>query len=212
MKICIPINNKKIDALIKNFATTQKLADITELWLDNFSSKTLKKILLEISKKIKKPILYKSFGDKKNISMILKNKKIKYIDLDIKTPTSTINFAKKVNPKVKIILSSHDFKKTPSIEKLKLLSKKMEQKNPDIYKISTFAKSKKDNFKILEILKFLDKKGKKAICICMGENGTLSRGSKEFSKNYLTYVALSNKDKTAPGQLTIKEFKNKIWD
>jgi len=166
-------------------------ADVLEIWFD------------EIPKNIKKPIIYKAqtFPNFKTI------KKCEYADVDVTTKKETIKKIRESNPKIKIIISYHDFKKTPEIKELKKINRKMKRMGADIVKFATKANDITDSFGMLEFLSSITQKGQKAICLCMGEKGLLTRISGQFFGNYLMYFTKDKKSLTAPGQITIKEFK-----
>jgi len=185
--------------------SAQKVADVSEIWFDeilDFSEKNLE----ELMKNKKKEVIYKWQGNIENLKTILR-KKIEYIDVDIKTEKSIINKIREISPKTKIIMSFHDFKKTPKDSDLKKIISKMKIKKPDIFKIATFANDLSDNFRILKVLSDLKEKGQNAICICMGDKGKLSRTAGHLLGNYLMYAPLDKKNMTAEGQLTVKELK-----
>ncbi|MDP2642958.1 MAG: type I 3-dehydroquinate dehydratase [Candidatus Peregrinibacteria bacterium] len=203
--ICVPIRQNSSKKATKIMVSAQKVADISEIWFDeisNFSAKDME----EIMKNKKNPIIYKWQGNRDNLAIVL-GKKIEYIDVDIKTEQSIIREIRKISPKTKIIISFHDFKKTPKDADLREIIAKMKTKNADIFKLATFANDFSDNLRVLKILSDLTEKGEKAICICMGEKGKFSRTAGHLLGNYLMYAPLNKKDITAEGQLTVKELK-----
>lgn len=101
--ICVPIKKKSL------LNKAQKEADLVEIWFDEINKKDWGGIF---SKK-KIPFIYKSTNPQ-NVEHILKYKP-EYIDVDIKTTAATIKKIKKLSPRIKIIISFHDFKKnTPN--------------------------------------------------------------------------------------------------
>jgi 3-dehydroquinate dehydratase I len=178
-------------------------ADILEIWFDRISAKHHEKIL-EKAKKTSTPIIYK-LEKKLTPAKVLA---VQYIDVDVSTAPRTIKQFKKLNPKIKVIISYHNFKETPYGKDLKGIHKKMSKKGADIVKFATHAKSITDSFRMLDFLSELSKKGQKAICLCMGKHGLLTRISGHLFGNYLMYFSASKskESKTAPGQITIKEF------
>jgi len=165
-------------------------ADIVEIYFD------------EIPSRIKKPIIYKI----KNTPNLDTVKKCQYVDVDIKTSKTIIKKIRESNPKIKIIISYHDFKKTPKTKELKDLYKKMKEAGADIVKFAAKANTIADSFRMLEFLSLLTQKKQKAICLCMEKKGLLTRISGQFFGNYLMYFTKDGNSATAPGQITIKEF------
>ena len=201
--ICIPIKEKKIDILIKNIKKAQKIADIIEIWFDELENDITEDNLKKIFKSVNKPLIYKSMGNWSNIQKILSNNP-EFIDLDIKTSQKLLNKLKKQFKKTKIILSYHNFKRTPIEKDILKITEKMQEKHADIIKIATFANLITDSFRMLSILSKLSKE-KKVIFICMGDKGRITRTTGHLFGNYLMYAPLDLKRKTAEGQITAKE-------
>lgn len=206
--ICIPLKVKDPKELLLKFNQAQKKADLVEIWFDYLkrgSSDTIQKIF----QKKKKPIIYKNSKLQKQFLEILKLEP-EYLDLDISTNQKLINQIKKTFPKTKIITSYHNFKTTPPNSTLEKIVKKMKTKKTDIFKIATNAKSLDDSLRILEFLNKLSRKHK-AICICMGKYGRITRATGHLLGNYLMYAPLDQKTKTAQGQISYMDLK-KIQD
>lgn len=196
--ICLPIRQKTALQSLQRIGKGQKTADILEIWFDEISD--LSRFPFS---KIKKPILYKWQGIEENLSL-LKNPQIKYIDIDLSTATKVIKEIRKLNPKIQLIISHHDFKKTPSLNGLRKIAAKMRKKGADIVKIATFANNFSDT---LNMLSFLNELSGKKICICMGKEGILTRLSGHLLGNYLMYAPLTAKEATANGQIPLKELR-----
>ncbi|MBL4694540.1 type I 3-dehydroquinate dehydratase [Candidatus Gracilibacteria bacterium] len=199
--ICVPLKNQK--TLLKDIQEAEKIADLTEICFDSFSEDF---DIDQVFKKAKKPILYKCI-DHQNMEKVLAFKP-HYIDLDIATESKVISKVIKLSPKTKIILSHHDFKKTPSTPELKSLITKMFRRKAHIAKIAATAKSFEDSLRILELLAQISPK-KKVILIAMSKHGQITRSTGHLFGNYLMYAPLSEENKTASGQITAKEL-NKI--
>ena len=208
MKLCIPINQSKSKDVLLRLQKAEKEADVIEIWFDEIIDLNELNMLL-IKKKSKKDLLYKVTKiDIAKIEQLLRTfENIKYIDFDVATDNNILKNIKKKFPKIQLIISSHNFKKTPAKNELESLAKTMFTKGADIAKLVTTANSLFDSLKMLSFLSHLTKDGKKAICISMGEPGRLTRITGHLLGNYLMYAPLEEKDSTAPGQLTIKELK-----
>lgn len=125
-----------------------------------------------------------------------------FIDIEFYTEIFEI-VAKEAHKKsIKVIGSYHNFRETPSIEKLENIYVGMARtKLVDIIKIVTYAKYYSDNLKILNLLK--EHSGDRPlIAFCMGSKGKISRVITPFFGSWLTYAPLDN-DKTAPGQIPV---------
>lgn len=202
---CVPIKNKA--EFFKNFKKAQKRADIIEIWFDklNFNENDLKKVF-SIKKK---PIIYKTEPKLKNLEKILKYKP-EYIDIDINLEKTIIKKIKNAAPKMEIIMSFHNFKGTPKDNELNKIVRKMIQKGADIVKIAGYAGDFSDSLRMLNFLEKLSRKKIKAICLCMGENGKITRTVGHIMGNYLTYAPLRLEGKTADGQISLSELKKII--
>lgn len=206
--ICIPIKKNTILPFLSALKEAQKKADIAEIWFDEIKNLD-KKICKKIFSIKKKPFIYKVTNGK-YLKEILRYK-IEFIDLDMNKHSKIIKRVKNLNPKIKIIISYHNFKNTPDIKFLEKIARQMRSKGADIIKIATTARNFTDSLRMLAFLDQQTKKGYKAICLCMGKQGQLTRIAGHLFGNFLMYASLKKSDKTAEGQLTIKEYVTKNW-
>ncbi|MFX0035677.1 MAG: type I 3-dehydroquinate dehydratase [Candidatus Hermodarchaeota archaeon] len=160
-----------------------------------------------------------SEGKRFSIIESLINAKPNYIDVELQSNFTQLNQilsnAKKND--VKIIVSYHDLKKTPSykdaldlIETLKMefINKclsNLEDSEDIIYKFVFTVQNFEDNIIPLKICNYFREKNQKVISFCMGEMGIFSRVLCPLVGSFLTYVSLD--EKVAPGQINIKTIK-----
>jgi len=125
------------------------------------------------------------------------------LDVEFNTLKRNLSLVKYLkSTKTKLLVSWHDFKKTPSSAKLK---KKMEQmtKFSSNVKIVSTAKSINDSNRMLELY---SKKGKTIlISFAMGDFGRISRILCLYLGSPYTYVSLGKA--IAPGQFSVDEIK-----
>lgn len=128
----------------------------------------------------------------------------KGIDIDVDMPKfeEVFEYIQKNAPKTKIIVSYHNFKKTPKKDKLDKIIEKMRRKKPQFIKIATYIKKDEDNVRLLNLLERYND----LIVVGMGKNGRFSRLVSFLLGSKITYLALSYRTQTAPNQYTIKEF------
>lgn len=129
-----------------------------------------------------------------------------FIDIGIETDERLLRHVIsriKKSSKTKIILSYHNFKYTPSLPILLRLCKKSFALGANIVKIATNAKRHSDNVILFELAARLRMAKRKFIVLGMGGNGMLSRIGGVVLGGFLTYIALDEKKKTAPGQLIL---------
>tara|TARA_B110001454_G_scaffold81260_1_gene78337 strand:- start:109 stop:771 length:663 start_codon:yes stop_codon:yes gene_type:complete len=105
--------------------------------------------------------------------------------------------------KCKLLISWHDFKKTPNESQLKAKFNKM-AKFSDIVKIVTVANSVSDASRLLSLYSI--KSENKMIAFCMGEQGKFSRILCLHLGSPFTYVSLGKA--IAPGQFSLREIKS----
>ena len=105
--------------------------------------------------------------------------------------------------KCKLLISWHDFKKTPNESQLKTKFNKM-AKFSDIVKIVTVANSVSDASRLLSLYSI--KSENETIAFCMGEQGKFSRILCLHLGSPFTYVSLGKA--IAPGQFSLREIKS----
>lgn len=213
-QFCIPIQACTRKELQRKLRLAQPKADILEVWLDYLDFELTPQELFSF---IKKPLLLvnklpqeggKWHGrKKKQIEFLKKYLAVDpaYIDVSIDTPPELLQelIATKKR-KTRLIFSYHHFSRTPPLKTLKKIVTKGFRLGADIVKIATFARTIQDN---LIILNLLQQTKRPLIAHCMGPQGIISRLLAPRFGSGIVYVALDEKSKTAPGQMTISEFK-----
>ncbi len=118
----------------------------------------------------------------------------------LKRNSSLVRYLK--STKTKLLVSWHDFKKTPSSAELKKKMKQMSKFSSNVKIVST-AKSTNDSNRMLELY---SKKGKSnLISFAMGDFGRISRILCLYLGSPYTYVSLGKA--IAPGQFSVDEIK-----
>ncbi len=108
------------------------------------------------------------------------------------------------NKKTKLIISAHNFKEP--FENLTEIYEEIYSIFPDaIAKTAYQAKHINDCFDAFDILR---EYGDKAIAICMGRFGIISRIIAKKLNAFLTFASIAEDQATAEGQLTIEKMKN----
>jgi len=132
-----------------------------------------------------------------------------FIDIELSEGNEAIeelkSYCKKGDGSTKLIISCHDFKRTPALARLKQLFHQCRKYEPGIVKIVTFAKKPEDNLRMLSLIPYARKHKQEIIALCMGEAGKMSRVMAPCLGNYLTFAALGSRMQSAPGQLTFAE-------
>jgi len=187
--------------------------DILELRVDNFSSINLS-YLHSIFKKYKSlqvPILLtiRSHKEGSNNKIDAKTRfnlfkelisYASYIDIELSSNSfidKLISLAKSNNKK--IIISYHNFKRTPSITQLEKIISKAKQKKADLIKLALMAENLADVKKLAK----LTLNHNNLIAISMGEYGKISRIFFPILGSKLIYTFIGKP--TAPGQFSLKD-------
>ncbi len=127
---------------------------------------------------------------------------VDFVDIELRAEEFEFQEVKRVvkcNDK-KLIVSYHDFEKTPSQEKIGEIFDQMVAKGADIAKVAFTAKSFED---VANLLCVASKQPVPTVAIAMGEKGKISRVAGFIFNSVITYCALEKA--FAPGQLTVKE-------
>ncbi len=125
---------------------------------------------------------------------------VDYVDVEIRSGIAgeVIGFARK--RKKKVILSYHDFSKTPSIKTIEKIYGEGRKLKPDIIKLATSVRSEGDLFVLLSFTRLHAKKFP-LVVIPMGAPAC-GRLAPLYLGSLFTYVSIEKK--TAPGQISHK--------
>ena len=129
----------------------------------------------------------------------------KWLDLDMTDNSKMFIIKMKefcLQHNCKLILSVHDYEKTPGLGEIEGYIQYAEQFKPDLIKAVFYSNSPGDNAKVMSLYK----KYKNIIAFNMGETGKITRIESLNAGAPWIYVA-SGEGSTAPGQLTIAEIK-----
>ncbi len=225
-KICVPIVAKDIDE-VRNQAVkiVDSSADLVEFRIDFLNkSRDIENILngLKVIKDITNKCVIVTFrtgfeGGNEEISRdeyekliidILENGNVDIIDVEMFTGDEAVerivNAAHSRNAKV--IMSNHDFQKTPDSEEIIKRLEKMESLRADIAKIAVMPKDKSDVDRLIYATVTSDKSlAIPVVTMSMGEDGKISRLIGEISGSTITFGTVGKA--SAPGQVESGELK-----
>jgi 3-dehydroquinate dehydratase I len=132
-----------------------------------------------------------------------------YIDIDIESDEGSmdklIKQARASANSCKIIISYHDYNKTPVSAELERVMEWCLDKKPDLIKISCMVREIRDNARLLGLLD--SGSSNKMIVIGMGEMGRVTRIIAPKLGAFCTYVGSVKGMETAPGQISFDEIK-----
>jgi len=110
----------------------------------------------------------------------------------------------------RLILSWHDFAGTPADGRLGETLAAMLAAEADILKLVTWAAEPEDNLRLLSLIPRARAAGKDIIAFCMGPLGKWSRLAAPFLGSFLSYAPFNLERASAPGQVTVDEFR-RMW-
>ena len=215
-KTCISIAENSPKKIKNKLKESFKKSDYVEVRLDFLKTKDVPEALESIKKDLKKVVCTlrpkneggKFTGSEKERIAILKLI-AEYNPFLLDVEFNTLNKNKELSKylkstKTKLLVSWHDFKKTPKSSELKNKIKKMSKFSNNVKIVST-AKSVDDATRMLELY---NKTGKNnLISFAMGDAGKISRILGLYLGSPYTYVSVGKA--VAPGQFSVDEV-NKI--
>ena len=110
-----------------------------------------------------------------------------------------------------VIVSSHDFLKTPPLQNMRTIIEEMFLAGADIAKLAVMPLSVGDTLNLLRVTLDFKDAGKSVCTIAMGSQGKHTRVVAPFYGSVLTYASIESNASAAPGQLPVDEVK-KIMD
>ena len=125
------------------------------------------------------------------------------VDLEFGTPIveKIVPFCKNVT----VMISEHDFEKTPSEDQLREIAERARNQGAHIVKIAVMANTTCD---VRRLLKFTDNCQSPLVTISMGACGTITRVMAPLFGSLFTYGYL--KKPVAPGQLSVKKLLEEV--
>lgn len=225
-KICVPLVGKTREELIEEILELKEISlDLVEWRADFYEDvenidkvketlKELRKLLLNT------PILFtfrsRKEGGEKEVTVeyyrelkkeISTTKLADLIDVELFTGDEVVkdivNSAH--NSDVKVVMSNHDFFKTPPQEEIVSRLRKMQDLGGDLPKIAVMPQSKGDVLVLLSATYEMSEKyaDRPIITMSMAGDGVISRLSGEVFGSALTFGAA--KKASAPGQIEVKD-------
>jgi len=213
-KTCVSIAEKTPYKIKQTLKIALKKSDYVEVRFDFLKIEQIPEAIEIIKKDLSKIVCTlrpkteggKFTGNEKERTAILKliaeyNPFLLDVEFNtLKRNSSLVKYLK--STKTKLLVSWHDFKKTPSSAELKKKIKQMSKFSSNV-KIVCTAKSTDDSNRMLELY---SKKGKyNLISFAMGDLGRISRILCLYLGSPYTYVSLGKA--IAPGQFSVDEVK-----
>lgn len=216
-KTCISIAETNPIKLKKVLRSSLKKSEYVEVRFDFLKPEQIPFVLEDIKKNLKRIVCTlrpkteggKFEGNEKERISILKliaEYNPYLIDVEFSTIKHNKNLAKYLKgTKTRVLISEHDFKKTPRLHYLQNKLNQMRKFSKNI-KIVTTAKTIDDATTILEL--YRKKRNLNLIAFAMGDQGRITRILSLFLGSPYTYVSLGKP--IAPGQFSFDEVKKII--
>ncbi len=214
IRVCVSLPPKTVDECIDLIRKAEgQNADFIEIRLDyltdydrmNEIPSYTKIPLIATNKSIKQHGVFSGTESERQKTLVEAAKNgFNYIDVDLGSRNQTKLISNLHKYGANVVISFHDFKKTPSLIELNNILNDMIDSHADICKIITTAQSMKDNLITLNFVSDVSKKIK-IVCFAMGKFGKHSRLVSPLFGAYFTFASLDEKRKTAEGQLTLQE-------
>ena len=214
-RTCVSIgekNPKKVKSVLKKALSK---SDYAEIRFDFLKKSDIPIVLEDIKKNLSRCVCTlrpKSEGglfvgkedERKSILRLIAEYNPYLLDVEFNTIQKDKKLATYLKKsKSKLLISWHDFKRTPNESQLRAKFNKM-KKFSDVVKIVTVAKSVSDASRLLSLYSVKSKS--KTIAFCMGEQGKFSRILCLHLGSPFTYVSLGKA--IAPGQFSVDEIKS----
>ena len=216
-KTCVSIADNTPKKLKQTLKIALRKSDYVEIRFDFLKAEQIPQVLENVKKDLKKIVCTlrpKSEGGKfdgnerERISILKLIAEYNPFLLDVEFNTmkkekSLVKYLKMT--KTNLLISGHDFKKTPNFTELKKKLNQMSKYSSNV-KIVTTAKTTDDSTRVLQLY---NKKGKiNLIAFAMGDSGRISRILSLYLGSPYTYVSLGKA--IAPGQFSVDEIKKII--
>lgn len=144
----------------------------------------------------------------KTYQAYLKNPFMDWLDVEMFRDQKVVSeiVQKAHQKKVLIVMSNHDFQKTPSQDEIEKRLLKQDQMGADVLKIAVMPKSKQDVFALMNAtLKVSQQTTKPLLTMSMGQLGTISRVATANMGGSYSFGMIG--EASAPGQIDVTKLK-----
>jgi 3-dehydroquinate dehydratase type I len=220
--ICIPVVAKTQSKALETIKRSAGRADILELRMDFLADGNVKELIRAVhcaSHDLKVLVTNRAkeaaaSGDEKGRIQVLLDAiawGADYVDIELAAAPiwkEKIRAAiDKNHNRTALIVSHHDFRKTPSRRTLIGIVNYGIQAGAEVVKIVTLARSPEDNLSVLGLIPYARRSGRDIVAFCMGEHGRISRVAAPLLGSLFTFASLKRGAESAIGQLTVSEMK-----
>lgn len=221
-KICVPVVETTTEKIIQQIQQLQD-CDLIELRIDFYENihdlKQVHELLLQVRQQTNLPLLltyrslkeggYIQLTDQEYLSLVqtaCQSGCVDIVDIELESGNMLVYQLVEIAHQnhVKVLMSYHDFEKTPTVMEMKERLEKMEIMGADICKIAVMPFSYKDVIQLLNTtMEMSQKLTKPLVTMSMGKIGKITRIVGELVGSSITFASVGQS--SAPGQLTLEE-------
>lgn len=221
-KVCLPIVGKNEKEIIQQFQSFQGLPyDVIELRIDFYqdirNSSRLKSVLQKLRSMTDLPILLTYRSSREGGQMQLSDEEyqtfvkqacesqcIDLIDIELMSGNTLVFKLVEIAHQndIKVVMSNHDFDKTPCFSDMMNRLEQMEILGADICKLAVMPITYKDVITLLNMtLEMSHKLERPIVTMAMGKIGVISRITGELTGSSMTFASAGKI--SAPGQMNV---------
>lgn len=221
-KICVPVVETTTEKIIQQIQELQN-CDLIELRIDFYENihdlKQVHELLLQVRQQTNLPLLltYRSLkegghiqlSDQEYLSLVqtaCQSGCIDIVDIELESGNMLVYQLVEIAHQnhVKVLMSYHDFEKTPAVMEMKERLEKMEIMGADICKIAVMPFSFKDVIQLLNTtMEMSQRLTRPLVTMSMGKIGKITRIVGELVGSSITFASVGQS--SAPGQLTLED-------
>lgn len=213
--ICVSVTADDAAGVLSAVMPVAPLVDVVEIRLDGMRDPRIESCIAQIPRPVlvtNRPIweggqFDGSEQDRIDLLCTAMRAGARYVDIELRTGTDLVTQVRNEAQQygTLIILSSHYFTGTPSLAALSETLRLMIAKGADIGKIVTTATNAEEALRILSLQQEALASAFPLSAFAMGAAGKISRFATLYLGGFMTYAALTARQATAPGQLSVKE-------
>ena len=221
-KVCLPIVGTNVKEIIQQFQSFQGLPyDVIELRIDFYqeirNSSSLKSVLQKLRSMTDLPILLTYRSSREGGQMQLSDEEyqtfvkqacesqcIDLIDIELMSGNTLVFQLVEIAHQndIKVVMSNHDFDKTPCFSDMMNRLEQMEILGADICKLAVMPITYKDVITLLNMtLEMSHKLERPIVTMAMGKIGVISRITGELTGSSMTFASAGKI--SAPGQMNV---------
>ena len=221
-KICVPVVETTTEKIIQQIQELQN-CDLIELRIDFYENihdlKQVHELLLQVRQQTNLPLLltYRSLkegghiqlSDQEYLSLVqtaCQSGCIDIVDIELESGNMLVYQLVEIAHQnhVKVLMSYHDFEKTPTVMEMKERLEKMEIMGADICKIAVMPFFYKDVIQLLNTtMEMSQRLTRPLVTMSMGKIGKITRIVGELVGSSITFASVGQS--SAPGQLTLED-------